>query len=388
MTESAKTLTTPTASPLESLQKTTFSRRSALFGAAALLSTVAPRQLLAAVPASTAPVSGPILLNSNENPYGPSPAARQAILQSVSESCRYGDKAIGTLMEAIAAHDQLPVDHLILGSGSGELLRMAALLAADGSSDGEVIAATPTYEELPMFATVLGLRVVNVPLNAKHQHDLPAMQAAITDKTRLVYICNPNNPTATVVGFAALEQFMRAVPSKLLVLIDEAYFDFITDAAAGSVISWVKTYPNLIVTRTFSKIHGLAGLRMGYAYAHPTLATRLTAKQLVFPNIAGLRAAIASLNDARFLKNTRATLIADRTRIENAIDQLGLTRTASQSNFVFFDVKQPHAEFHKKMRAHNLMVGRHFAGYDQWARITVGLSSEVDRLLAALPHAI
>jgi len=214
------------------------------------------------------------------------------------------------------------------------------------------------------------------------------MQAAITDKTRLVYICNPNNPTATVVGFAALEQFMRAVPSKLLVLIDEAYFDFITDAAAGSVISWVKTYPNLIVTRTFSKIHGLAGLRMGYAYAHPTLATRLTAKQLVFPNIAGLRAAIASLNDARFLKNTRATLIADRTRIENAIDQLGLTRTASQSNFVFFDVKQPHAEFHKKMRAHNLMVGRHFAGYDQWARITVGLSSEVDRLLAALPHAI
>ncbi len=389
MADSAESLTTPAAATLSSLRQLTVSRRSALLGAAALFSTVTPRALLAAVPPDPSPPTpSVILLNGNENPYGPSPTARQAIIRSVFESCRYGDQAIKTLMQAIAAYDQLTIEHLILGSGSSELLRMSAFLAAEGGSGGEVIAATPTYEELPDFATRLGLQVITVPLNAQHQHDLPAMQAAITDKTRLIYICNPNNPTATVVGLKALEDFMRAVPARTRVLIDEAYFDFITDSSAGSVISWVKTYQNLIVTRTFSKIHGLAGLRIGYAYAHPTLAAQLTAKQLAYPNIAGLRAALASLTDSAFIHSTRTVLLADRARIEDCIDRLGLTRTRSQGNFVFFDVRQPLAEFSKKMLAHHIAVGRHFTGYDQWARITVGLTSEVNHLLTALPHAL
>jgi len=364
------------------------SRRSALLGAASLLLPLRPSELLAASSTSGPRMPAAIRLDSNENPYGPSPAARRAIMASIAESSRYADASVDTLKASIALHEGLTPAHVILGSGSSELLHMTAMLAADGGPGGELIAARPTFEDLSEFAKLVGVKTHWVPVDVDHRHNLVAIQAAINDNTRLVYVCNPNNPTGTVVAHEALEHFIRAVPAHVLVLVDEAYVDFITDPSAGSIASRVDRYDNLIVIRTFSKIHGLAGLRVGYGFASPALAARVRAKQLAFPNVAGLKGALASLEDRIFLRDTREALLADRMRLEAFIDQRGLSRAQSQGNFVFFDVRQPIQDFRKALAARGIKVGRPFDGYPEWARITVGVRSEVDRLIAALPDVL
>jgi histidinol-phosphate aminotransferase len=214
------------------------------------------------------------------------------------------------------------------------------------------------------------------------------MRAAVTPRTRLIYVCNPNNPTATAVRRDALEAFIRSVPAPTLVLVDEAYIDLADGDGIGSVIALTKDCPNLIVLRTFSKIHGLAGLRIGYGLAQPALAARLRNIQLAFPNVAGLRAAIASLGDIMFIAETRRALITDRARVEATLDGLGCAHTRSQGNFVFFDVSMPITAFRKAMLDRGVRVGRPFARYDQWARVTIGTHAEVDRFLELLPAAL
>ena len=365
-------------------------RRSALFGAAALLMPLSPRSSLAAAAAPAATphaAAGPIRLDSNENPYGPSPAARRAILASIGDSPRYADSEIKTLAAMAATRDGVTPEQVTIGTGSGELLSIAALLAAE-AGPGELVAAQPTFEDLPGYAAKFGVATHWVGLDAAHRHDLKAMAAAITPQTRLVYLCNPNNPTGTALGRDALETFIRAVPASVLVLADEAYLDLADAPGVASMAPLIASCPNLIVTRTFSKIHGLAGLRIGYGLAAPALAARMKAKQPAFPNVAGLRAAIASLDDHRFLAETRHALITDRARVQNTLDRLGLARAESQGNFVFFDTGRPHAEFLTAMLAHGVKVGRHFDRYDTWARVTIGTHAEVDRFLAVLPKAL
>ena len=167
-------------------------------------------------------------------------------------------------------------------------------------------------------------------------------------------------------------------------LVDEAYIDFVTDPAAGSVAKLIDTYPNLIVIRTFSKLHGLAGLRIGYGFATPALAARLRAKQLAFPNIAVLRAALASLSDDTFLRSTLQSILADRSRVEALVDARGLARAPSQGNFVFFEVRQPITAFRKTMLEHGIRVGRPFNRYDDWCRLTIGTTAEMDHTIAVL----
>jgi histidinol-phosphate aminotransferase len=369
------------------------SRRTALLGAAALLAPLAPRFVAAAPAAAVAapaarPATGPIRLDSNENPYGPSPAARRAILASAIEAPRYADDAIQELIAALAEFQHIDAAQLVIGSGSAELLNMAAMLAAEAGPGGELIAAEPTFEQLSAFAANVGVQTKWVPLDAGHAHDLAAMRAAITPRTRLVYVCNPNNPTATAVRRDALEAFIRSVPEPTLVLVDEAYIDLADGDGIASVAALTKDSPNLIVLRTFSKIHGLAGLRVGYGMAQPALAARLRNIQLAFPNVAGLRAAIASLGDHVFITETRRALITDRARIEATLERLGCTHTRSQGNFVFFDVSMPVTAFRKAMLDRGVKVGRPFARYEQWARVTVGTHAEVDRFLELLPDAL
>jgi len=383
----------PTDAVAEALPR--LSRRTALLGAAALLAPLAPR-FAAAAPAPapvaanppTHAVPGPIRLDSNENPYGPSPAARRAILASAVEAPRYADAAIEELISALADYQQMDRSQIVVGSGSAELLNMAAMLAAEAGPGGELIAAQPTFEQLPAFAANVGVQTNWVPLDAGHAHDLAAMHAAITPRTRLIYVCNPNNPTATAVRRDALDAFVRSVPATTLVLVDEAYIDLADADGVGSVATLTRDCPNLIVLRTFSKIHGLAGLRIGYGMAQPALAARLRNIQLAFPNVAGLRAAIASLGDHGFITATRRALLTDRTRIESALDRLGCAHTRSQGNFVFFDVSMPVTTFRSTMLERGVRVGRPFQRYDQWARVTVGTHAEVDRFLELLPAAL
>ncbi len=360
-------------------------RRSALLGAAALLSAPLVPTVSLARTQPQPPPPDTILLSSNENPYGPSPAARQAIIASVDGIPRYANGSIEALAAQVAAREGVPVAQVMIGSGSGELLRMAALLASTTAPGSGLVAARPTYEELPEFAGRLGLKLQGVPLDTAHRHDLVAMRAAVTPQTSLVYVCNPNNPTGTAVSRDALEGFVRSVPSATIVVVDEAYIDFVEDPAVGSAIALTQKVPNLLVLRTFSKIHGLAGLRIGYSVASPDIAQRFADLNLVWPNNTGLDAALASYNDHAFLKSTRATILADRERVHAALDRLGLARADAQGNFVFFDTKMPVQEFRDRMLAQGIKVGRPFDRYDMWSRVTIGRREEVERFLVALP---
>ena len=362
-------------------------RRSALLGAAALLTPLVPAFTHART-RPPAPPPGTILLNGNENPYGPSPAARQAILASVEAAPRYAYASIDTLAAQIAAREGVPLAQVAVGSGSGELLRMAALLASTTRPGSALVACQPTYEELPEFAGRLGLTVQWVAPDAAHGHDLAAMRAAVTEPTSLVYICNPNNPTGTAVKRDELAAFVRSVPATTTVIVDEAYIDFADDAGVGSIAALALDVPNLIVLRTFSKIHGLAGLRVGYSIASAAVAKRFADLALVWPNTTGLDAALASYNDLAFLKATRDAILEDRARVHAKLDGLGLRHTAAQGNFVFFDTGLPVQQFRDRMLARGIKVGRPFAGYETWSRTTIGRRAEVDQFLAALPDAL
>ena len=360
-------------------------RRAALIGTAALLAPLTPTILVGAP--STPGKTSLIKLDGNENPYGPSPAARQAILESVSEAPRYADATIETLTNQLAAREGVAPSQIVIGAGSGELLKMAGLLAVT-TAGAEVVASRPTYEELPVFAQALGLKVHWVAPDSEHRHDLSAMRGAITQLTRLVYVCNPNNPTGTAVTRDALETFIRSVPLGCTVIVDEAYMDLADQAGVATVAALVNDVPNMVVLRTFSKLHGLAGLRIGYAIAPAGLAPRLAALSLTWPNTTGLSAAIASFNDHDFLKVTRTALAGDRAKVHATLDRLGLERADAQGNFVFFDTGGPLQRFQDRMLAEGIKVGRRFDGYDTWARVTIGLHQEVDRFLQALPRAL
>jgi len=362
-------------------------RRDALIGAAAVLAPF-PVTCLAAAPDAAADRTAPIRLDSNENPYGPSPAARRAILASADAAPRYADTSIVELTNLLAAHEGVAASQIVIGTGSGELLKMAGLLAVTSSSNAELVASRPTYEELPVFAETLGVKVHWVAPDSDHRHDLAAMRAAITDATRIVYVCNPNNPTGTTVASDTLETFVRSVPTYCTVVIDEAYMDLVAQPGVATAAGLVKDVPNLIVLRTFSKIHGLAGLRIGYGITPAALAQRVAALSLTWPNTTGLAAAIASFNDHAFLEATRSALLGDRARVHAMLDRMGLERTRSQGSFVFFDTGGPLERFQDRMLAEGIKVGRKFDGYDTWARVTIGLRHEVDRFLAALPRAL
>jgi histidinol-phosphate aminotransferase len=252
----------------------------------------------------------------------------------------------------------------------------------------ELVACRPTYEELPEFAGRLGLKVQWVAPDAAHRHDLAAMRAAVTERTSLVYVCNPNNPTGTAVTRGALEAFVRSVPATTTVIVDEAYIDFADGAGVGTVAALVQQVPNLIVLRTFSKIHGLAGLRIGYSMSSAAVAKRFADLSLVWPNTTGIDAALASFNDPVFLKTTRDAILADRARVHAKLDGLGLQHTAAQGNFVFFDTGMPVQQFRDRLLAKGIKVGRPFDGYDTWSRTTIGRREEVDLFLAALPGAL
>jgi len=324
-----------------------------------------------------------LVLCWNENPYGPSPAARAAVSQSIAEACRYpSDEEVAGLVAAIASREGVPADHIVTGTGSGELLRaLGWLYARDG---GEIIAAQPTYDELTAYAQHCGAVLKPVPVDAQLRHDLAAMHAALSAHTRAVYICNPNNPTGTVLPAAQIRDFVSALPQPVVAIVDEAYMDFVAPGSTGSVADLVTAGQRVIVLRTFSKIHGMAGLRCGYAIAPPDLAAQLAAACMTTPNIFAVRAARASLADVGFVADCRQRILASRARITAELTRLKLRYAEPNGNFVFFDTGMPLARFTELMRQRNILVGRLFPPYDTWCRITIGTEPEVTAFLQAL----
>ena len=356
-------------------------RRQLLGGSLALAAAaVAPRPV-AAKPTRANALQLPLRLSGNENPWGPGPAARAAIEAQMAEASRYGFRPARELVDAIAAHEGVAREQVMLANGSGELLH---LLALSYCYRGEIVCAWPTFNQLMAYAEKLGAQIRKVPLDADLRHDLPALLAATTANTSLLYLCNPNNPTGTVVPGEALLAACREAASRTLVVVDEAYLDLADPAATSGALPLVKDGANVIVLRTFSKIHGLAGLRVGYAIAPVDVVQRLRRLQMTSVSTPSLYAARASLGDREFLARTRASLLADRARVCATCDELGLRYAPPQGNFVFVQVGMPVEQFIARMREQQVEVGRPFEPYNDWCRISIGTTLETDYLLGAL----
>lgn len=327
----------------------------------------------------------PIRIASNENPYGPGPMARAAIAASTQDSCRYAGREFGALLEKLQKIEGVGKGQIVLGSGSGELLNVLAIAYCDR---GELVCGWPSFEFIMSYASKLGCELRKVPLDGDHAHDLPAMAAATSANTSLIYVCNPNNPTGTAIPGARLREFCRAQSQRALVVVDEAYLDLVDPGATESMVDLVREGANVVILRTFSKIHGLAGLRIGYAVARADVAARLRRFSTTIPNILGLAAASASLDDTQFLAATRKQILADRRRLTDLCDSKGVRYAKPQGNFVFVKVGMPAAEFSKAMLAEKIEVSRPFDLYPDWNRITIGTRAEMDYVLAVLQRII
>jgi histidinol-phosphate aminotransferase len=352
--------------------------RRSLLAASVGLAALAQAPLLRAREAGTL---RPLRLSANENPWGPGPAARAALLAHVDEGSRYGMRQMRELTEAIARHEGVKPSQIVLGSGSGELLHMLAL---GWCQNGRIVCAWPTFNQLMSFAEKLGAHVERVPLDADLRHDLGALRAATQSGTSLLYLCNPNNPTGTAVAADALRETCVDAAARSLVVVDEAYLELADPGATASMLPLVRDGAAVVVLRTFSKIHGMAGLRIGYALAREDIAQKLRRLQMATPNTLGLAAATASLGDHEFLSRTRTALLADRTRVCALCDELGVRYARPEGNFVFVHVGMPLPQFAALMREQQIEVGRPFDPYNDWCRISIGTRAETDILLDAL----
>jgi histidinol-phosphate aminotransferase len=336
--------------------------------------------LPAYVPGRTVP--GAIKLASNETPYPPLPHVVDRIAAAAGEVNRYPDNGSVALTEAIAAKLGRAVEQVRVGCGSVSLCTQLVQSVAD--ADDEVLYAWRSFEAYPIITAVSGASSIQVPLDAGHVHDLEAMAAGITGKTRLVFVCNPNNPTGTAVRREELVRFLRAVPPDVVVALDEAYREFVTDPDVPDGLSLLADFPNLIVLRTFSKAYGLAGLRVGYAVAaDPALAAALGQTQVPFAvTSVAQAAALASLEPQaeRQLLARVADVVAERERVLPSLRELGYDVPPSQANFVWLPLGAATADWAAGCEQRGVIV-RGFARAG--VRVTIGTPEENDRLLAA-----
>lgn len=360
-----------------------FSRLFAQSLAAAIAAPSLPRlNLLDATKRKPMP-AGAIRLNFNENPYGPSPKARAALADCASIANRYPDAAYREVINALAQKFSVKPENIILGCGSTEILRVADDAFLDPSRN--VVAAAPTFEAVLEYARVLNSNAVQIPLTPDHRHDLPKMAAACTSKTGVAYVCNPNNPTGTIVTRDEFAAFVQAVPPTTLIVVDEAYFDFVDDPRYASAIEFIPAHPNVIVARTFSKIYGMAGMRLGYAIGAKEPIARLAAQLLQDNgNAAVLQAALASLADSDHVATCRAQLNATRQWLCAELTKDSRPFIPSQANFVMLDMGTDVKPIIEQFRARNIFVGRQFPAMPDFLRVTIGTQPEIESFLAAL----
>jgi histidinol-phosphate aminotransferase len=331
-----------------------------------------------------------VKLASNENPLGMPQSAQRAIAQAASELGRYPDSNAFELKAALSARYEVPADWITLGNGSNDILEIAAhALVETGQS---IVYAQYSFAVYALATQGLGARAIVVP--AQHYgHDLDAMLAAITDDTRLVFVANPNNPTGTFVDGAALEAFIAKVPREVVVVLDEAYTEYLSADKRYDSIAWVRRYPNLLVSRTFSKAYGLAGLRVGFAIAQPALTDLLNRLRQPFNvNTLAQAAAVAALNDKAFLEESAALNAQGYRYLSAAFERLGLEYVPSCGNFVLVRVGHDDAAGGRvnlallKQGVIVRPVGNY--GLPQWLRVTVGLPQENEAFVAALEKAL
>jgi histidinol-phosphate aminotransferase len=322
-------------------------------------------------------------LNSNENAYGPGDASRQAIINSLHEANRYPRAYIQQLYKAIAANEGTDENHILITAGSTEILGLAGLVY--GLHRGELLACHPTFDFLLLYAEKMGCKWARTPLDENYQYDLNALSKLTGKKTRLIFICNPNNPTGVEIPTDSLRFFIESHAPKHPVYIDEAYIELSPNGLKSSMASLVDQYPNLIIGRTFSKIYGLAGMRIGYALGHPDTIKKLSAYHTgrgITLSVAGAAAALAALEDTGFASMSRQKITEGRNLVCSAFDQWGVNYLPSATNFVFFKNEKFSMAPRAAMEQENILI-RDYKDVPGWTRVSIGKVEEMEAFVQA-----
>lgn len=317
-----------------------------------------------------------IRLNANENPYGPSEKAKLAIQQNLSEGNRYAFGAQEELKALLAAKEGVTPEHIAIGAGSGELLCQAGV--AFGVEGGKILSAFPTFPLLMHYAEEFHATWDKVNLNEKLEHDYDALASHVTSDTKLVFICNPNNPTGTLVDHAKVKQFCEAVSKKTTVYIDEAYLEFLEPHQQISMVDLVKKDADVIVSKTFSKIYGLAGLRLGYVIGKPEQIARISRYHMgISNNQPAIAAARASLGDESFMEMCRKKNAEARNHLTTYLDEKGISYGKSFTNFLFFPAKADAPQVLAKLADRGIGIRLWDYKGQQWYRVSMGTLEEM-----------
>ncbi len=323
----------------------------------------------------------PVRLSSNENPLGISPAARRAIIDGLDRANRYPGASKEKLLPVLAKHlgEGVEVENLQLGNGSTEVIQM---VVQSLGPKVQLVIADPTFEDIPRYAEPFALRLEKVPIRADFSHDIDGMRMAVgrSSGPSLVYVCNPNNPTGTVTSSAEIDAWIEAAPENVHFLVDEAYFEYAAAAPMyWSALKWIHTRKNVVVVRTFSKIYGMAGLRLGYAIAHPEVINRL--EPLAGHNNANhvaLTAALASLRDPEIVPRSLEVNRTSRGVAHRVLEDLDLAYLPSHTNFLMHRIRGELDVYIDRMKTEGIRVGRPFPPMLSYSRLSFGLPEEME----------
>lgn len=337
--------------------------------------TISEQELMTLAPPNLGVMKARLL--ANENPFGPSVKAKKAIEAAMDSSYQYPFIYYGQLVDKIAAFEGVKKENIMLDAGSSPLLLAAAIhFSKNGAS---IITADPSYDDLPKKAAEVGGKIVHVPLTTDYKIDLDAMEKSIDNSTSLMYVCNPNNPTATVLDSTKLKAFCERVSKKIPVFVDEAYIDYLPNPQAVTMIDAVKKGQNVIVARTFSKLYGFAGLRIGYIVAQPEMLKTLSKYTQGSMSISAttLQAAIASFQDREFLDDALAKTLASKQFLYETLKKEGYDYIPSSTNFVMFQLKMDGQKFVSEMMKRS--VGVRFWKFNDkdWCRVSIGRMDEM-----------
>ena len=325
-----------------------------------------------------------VRINANENPYGPPMSARKAVADAAATGSRYSWRELEVLVGKIAKKEGVAPDHIMMGPGSSDLLEKVALTLF--KNGGNVVSADPTYMSLVQVAKATGATWKAIPCKSDWSHDLSAMEAAIDKDTKLVYICNPNNPMGSITAGVELLDFCSRVSEKVPIFVDEAYLELAVGANTQSMVSLLAQKKNVIISRTFSKIMGMAGLRVGYIAALPsTLETvqKITRGGMGIAQTS-IAAAVSAMDDAEFQDMTRKLNHEVKTYLCTNLDKMGYKYVPSYTNFVIFPISMPGSELLRKMAEKGLLVRSYDFKEKPWCRVSMGTMDEMKQFVSAL----
>jgi len=327
-----------------------------------------------------------VKLASNENPLGPSPKALEAIAEAAKSLHIYPDGASYNLRHRLAERFDLPMNQVIVGNGSDELLHLIGLLFLDGPNDN-IIVGYPSFSRYDASAHLANAELIRVPLNSEYVHDLQAMADAVNENTRLVYVANPNNPTGTIVTKAEFDAFLDRIPERVMVILDEAYYEFAADQTEyPNSLDYVKAGRNVIGMRTFSKAYGLAGIRLGYAFVPEYICDAIDrAREPFNVNLLAQAAGVAAIGDDEYVARTVAVNREGLDRLNAAFEKVGAKPVQSFANFVFADLGQPAKPIFEALLKEGVITrSGHVLGAPNCLRVSIGTPDEMDYFIEKL----